>query len=1036
MFERVLKFFIENYKLNYILFFLVFGLGVYSYTLLPKEVSPVVEPDSVTIRGGYSGASLDTLNKMAVEEIEAEVKNIDGIDTISSRITPGRFSITLELKKGADKEKVQKEVDDAITAIKPDLPSDMNEPTISTVAHSRGLMQVSIYSKTLSRDKLIENAKALRLKLLGIKDISDVTIFGDSDIYYEVLIDDKKLDAYGLTQKQVIDIIPSISYTFPLGKIKSSRQDYYLSLTNKKDVLEEFQKTLLNIDDKVIPLKDVATIKKRYEDSATLASMNGKNAITLSLSQNPKGSAIEISKQVRELIGKFKKPEIEYDIRNDHSTVVKDRLDIVISNILMGIILITLMTSVLINIRMAIVIALGIPTSFVIGAIYFYLTGYSVNINSLIGVLIAIGIIVDDAIVISENIQQYIEKGFSPKEAAFLGTKEMAKPVTIASLTTIFAFIPLLMLTGRLGQIMELIPIAVSVFVVASLIESFLFLPIHSTHILHKNARTRSWRGIGDFYSKMLKIVIRNKILFLSIFLIATPLLMYNSLKHLRFKIFEPFDSTSISITYKASKETTLQDSIEIVQAIENDLLKHKKEFFIDYVGSTAGYRRSVAGGAEMYPYVGYVTLYLQKKVPSNFLEKYVTPYLSFYYDKKGRVRTEDSRQISRKLRKFLRKHRYKKRFHLEEISTLERRMGHSRTDIMIGLIDTDYKKVISGIKTLKSRLEKIKAVKFVSDNMKFGSSEIKINLNSHGKQLGITQKYLGNYIADLYLEKKKGVISDKKGMLDIKVSSEYKDSTKDFSTLKIALKNGQTVMLKDICDFGITQSLEKLTKDDGEVNFYVYANIDQDINTTGEVMKQVMPLLKELKKDGLRYKLRGEYRQKKILQKDMLKAIIIAVVLIFLSILYLFNSIRETLMIMSVIPLSFFGVLLAHQVMGFNLSIPSIVGALGLAGVIVNDGILMLSIIKTARRHTDIPTLAAKRFRPIILTSVTTVIGLSSLIFFATGQAVTFQPLAISLGFGLIWGTILNLFYLPVMYNFLPGISSKKINSNLTQEV
>ncbi len=159
--------------------------------------------------------------------------------------------------------------------------------------------------------------------------------------------------------------------------------------------------------------------------------MNGKNAITLAISQNPKGNAIVIAKKIKETIKKYKNPVIEYDIRRDNSSVIKERLDIVISNILMGIILITAMTAILINLRMAMVIALGIPTSFVMGAIYFYLTGYSININSLIGVLIAIGIIVDDAIVISENIQQYIEKGFEPKKAALLGTLEMAKPVTI-----------------------------------------------------------------------------------------------------------------------------------------------------------------------------------------------------------------------------------------------------------------------------------------------------------------------------------------------------------------------------------------------------------------------------------------------------------------------------------------------------------------------------------------------------------------------------------------------------------------------------
>ena len=832
------------------------------------------------------------------------------------------------------------------------------------------------------------------------------------------MIDDKKAKAYGLTQKEIIDVISNISYIFPLGKLENKKQEYYISLENKEDVLKEFQKTLLNINDKIIPLKDVATIKKRYRDSSTLASMNGKNAITLAISQNPKGNAIEISKKVKQLIEKNKIKDIEYDVRSDHSIVVKERLDIVISNILMGIILITVMTAILINMRMAMVIALGIPTSFVIGAIYFYLTGYSININSLIGVLIAIGIIVDDAIVISENIQQYIEKGFPPKKAALLGTLEMAKPVTIASLTTIFAFIPLLMLTGRLGHIMELIPIAVSVLVIASLIESFLFLPIHSVHILNKKAKTLSWKWITGGYEKILKITIRYRVLFLLIFLALTPYLIYDSLKHLRFKMFEGFDSNTISITYKASKDTSLQDSLKIVQTIENDLLKHKKEFFIDYVSSTAGYRRSAMGGAEMYPYVGYVTMYLQKKVPSNFLEKYITPYLSFYYSKEGRVRTQNSREISRKIRKFLRQQKYKQKFHLREINLLERRMGHSRTDIMVGIIGTDYKKVIEGINRLKSKLRKIKAVKFAGDNMKFGSSEIKLTLNDYGKKLGITQRYLGNYIADLYLEKKKGVISDKEGILDIKVSSKYKESLKDLGELQIPIKNNKTVMLKEICDFGISKSLEKLTKDDGEVNFYVYANVDQEINTTGEVMKQIQPLLKEFQKEGLRYKLRGEYRQKRILQQDMFKAIIVAIFLIFLSILYLFNSIRESLIVMSVIPLSILGVFLGHQIMGFNLSIPSIVGALGLAGVIVNDGILMLAIIKTAKTIDEIPHLAKRRFRPIILTSITTVIGLSSLIFFATGEAVTFQPLAISLGFGLIWGTILNLFYLPAIYS------------------
>jgi len=1027
MFDKTLKFFIENYKLNYILFFLIFGLGTYSYTLLPKEVTPVVEPDSITIRGGYSGASLDTLNKIAVEEIEAEVKNIDGVDSISSRITPGRFSVTLELKDGADKQKIEKDIDDTLDIIMTNLPSDMDKPTIRTVAHARGLMQVSVFSKKYSKNELIEYAKKLRLKLLNIKYISDITIFGDSDLYYEVLIDDKKARAYGVTSRDIIDLIPNISYINPLGSIEGKRQEFFISLENRADILTEFKETHLNIGDKVISLKDVATIKRRYQDSSTLASMNGKNAITLSISQNPKGNAIEISREVYRLLDKNKIEGMKFDVRSDHSIVVKERLDIVISNIIMAIILITLLTAILINLRMAVVIALGIPTSFIIGAIYFYLTGYSININSLIGVLIAIGIIVDDAIVISENIQQYIEKGYAPKEAAYLGTKEMAKPVVIASLTTIFAFIPLLMLSGRLGQIMELIPIAVSILVIASLIESFLFLPIHSTHILSKRAKTLSWERVTLVYSHSLKFLIKYRVVFMVLFLFLTPYFTYKGLAGLKFKLFESYDSSTVTITFKGSKEATLQDSYKIVQTLEKDLLKFKDKFSIDYVSSTAGYRRGVRG-TEMYPYVGYTALYLKKRAPQNFMEKYITPYLSFYYEKEGRDRVKNSKEISKELRGFLRKMNYKKSFHLREINVLESRMGYSRSDVMVGIIGTDYKKVIKTVQKLKKKLRSIDAVKFAGDNMKFGSSEIKLNLNSYGKQLGLTQKYLGNYISDLYLEKKKGVILEQKGLLDIKVSSSYRNQLNQFKFILIPLRNGQKVMLKDVCDFTITRSLEKLTKDDGEVNFYVYANIDQKIKTTGEVMSEIMPLLKELKKEGLRYKLRGEYRQKKMLKEDMLKAILVAIVLIFLSILYLFNSFGMTLMIMSVIPLSFLGVVIGHIIMGFDLSVPSIVGALGLAGVIVNDGILMLATIKGANSLSEVHILAKRRFRPIMLTSITTVVGLSSLIFFASGQAVTFTPLAISLGFGLIWGTILNLFYLPVVFSIYRFFKKERV--------
>jgi multidrug efflux pump subunit AcrB len=1020
MIDRILKFFIENYKINYALFILIFAAGIYSYTHIPKEISPTIEPNSITIRGSYSGASVDLLNRIAVSEIEAETKNIKGVDTISSSISPGRFSVTLELEDGADKQEVTDSAKDTISLIRQNLPSDMDEPVVRGVAHSRSIMHVSIRSSKISRGELKKLAKEFKIRLFNIKNVSDVTIFGDSDLIYELIIDEKKVNAYNLKINDVTKILSELSHIFPLGKIDNIKEQYYISTNNGKKLSSDLENTILNINNQQIMLRDIATINKTYEDSSTLASMNGKNSITLAISQNPLGDAIDIAEDIKQLISKMKIDGVEFDIRRDQSIIIKDRLNIIISNIILAVVLITLLTAVLINIRIAFIIALGIPTSFIMGAIYFYFTGYSINVNSLIGVLIAIGIIVDDAIVVSENIQQYIEKGYKASEAAYLGAKEMAKPVTIASLTTLFSFIPLLMISGRLGEIIQLIPIAFSALVFASLIESFVFLPIHAAHTLNSKSKTLSWDKVNNLYSKSLKLCVKYQKSFLITFVIIVPLLIFASIKISKFQMFPAFDATSVTITFKAKPTTTLEDSLKIVQTLEKDLLKNRDKFFIKHVSSTAGYRRSATGYAELYPYVGYISVELQKQKPQNFLDRFITPYLSPYYNDEGRVRDKSSQQISKEIREFLKEKEYKKTFNLSNLMVVEKKMGHAKADVRIGVVSDDYQKAIKAIRELEDAFSKIEGIKYFGDNVKLGIDEIKLNINSYGEALGVTEKYVGDYISNLFLSKKIGTIFDENELVDIKIkSTNYDKNLESFKSLQIPLKDGTLVRLHDVCEFKTIQSLEQLVKDDGETSFYVFANVDAKIITANEVIEKINPVINKLKKDGIELKFKGEREKTQTLKTEMILASFLAISLIFLSILYLFNSLRETLIVMSVIPFSLLGIFIGHFIMGLNISLPSLIGALGLAGVIVNDGIIMMATLNSASSKDNIYALAAKRFRPIILTSITTIIGLSSLIFFATAQAVSFQPLAVTLGYGLLWGTVLNLFYLPTMYNF-----------------
>ena len=1032
MFERLLRFFVNNSRFNYMLFILVFAVGIWSYNKTPKEIFPSFELEMISIKGSYSGASVDILDKMAVTEIEDNIKNLDSVDVMTTVISPGSFSIIVELKKGKNKYNEANKIKDTITLVKRNLPSDMDEPSVNVLNRSRSVVDISLTSNKYTTDELKPIAEELKSRILGVDGVNDVTVYGDSDKYFEVLLDDKKIEALDLNKNEIFSAISTLSYIFPIGKIEDPKKHYYISTYNGAKNEQDFANTLLKIGNKSVYVRDIAKISKKYEDSSTLYSFNGKNALSLAVEQADTADAILIVKAIKKLLPSLEKenPDVFMSVADDNSERIVDRLNIVISNILLGIMLITILVMLLINFRMSAIIAIGIPTSFVIAAVYMYFSGYTINMISLVGVLIAIGIVVDDAIVVSENIQQHIEEGYPPKEAAILGAKEMVEPVTIASFTTLFSFLPVLMISGTMGEVMKLIPIALSALVVASLIESFIFLPIHAAHTLKNGAKVTSWEKANKVYNSIIHFFMNWKKTFLTIFIIMVPVLTVYEIKTSKFQLFPKFDASDVKITFKANANTTLEESFKIVQEIEKEFMDKKDQFFIRSIDSVAGFRRDVGGNTERFPYVMYMTIELQKLKPANFLDKYVTPNLSFYYDEEGRERTLKSKEIAKKIKKFIEKKNFKDRYKLEEIAVLERKVGPVKADVKIGLISHDNQKVINAIEKLHNEIEAIKGIKSVSNSLKFGIDEIKIKINPYGEQLGITESFIGSYLSNLYLLKKKAVSFDDKEMLDIKVQSQNKDDFEGFKNTQIPLSDGTFIALDQIVELQTIRAFEQLIKDQGEKNFYIFANVDPDIITSTEVVEKIQPTLNKIEESGIRLVFKGEAEKKKSLANDMLLASGLALILIMLAMLYLFNSFRETFIVMSIIPFSLLGVIIGHNVMGLNLSMPSMIGALGLAGVVINDGIIMMTYLKKAKNMDEIFARATKRFRPIIITTVTTLIGMSSLIFFPTGQAVIFQPIAIALGFGLAWGTILNLIYLPVLYTITHKLRKSKIEA------
>ena len=1019
MFERFLRFFLTNSRMNYALFVLVFAIGIWSYSKMPKEVMPTFELDMISISGNYTGASVDILNKMAVVDIEDNVKAINGVTSTSTVISPGKFLIILEFQKGLNRYDILNKVKDAVTANLSKFPKDMDEPIVQIMDRNKDLVDLALTSETKSVDEMKEFADKFKSKLYEIEGISEVTIVGDSDKFYEIILDDEKLEAYGINKSDLFDKLSLISYVFPVGEIEGDKKHYYLSTNNGAKTQEELANTLLKLQNNTIYLKDIAKIKKKYEDATTLYSYNGQHSLSLSIKQNETANALEISKNIKNLIEKTKAKDIVINISNDNSKRIVDRLNVVTSNILFGIILITVLVALLINARMAFVIVIGIPTSFVIGAIYMYLFGYSINIISLIGVLIAIGIIVDDAIIVSENIQQHIEAGMEPKEAAIVGAKEMAEPVFIASITTIFSFLPLLMITGSMGEVMKLIPVALSVLVIASFIETFIFLPIHASHSLASNSKVTSWERANVIYSSVIHFFMRWKKTFILLFVILVPITTIMMIQNSKFQMFPQYDVNSIKISIKANENSTLENSFEIVQKIEKELLKEKENFFITSISSTAGYRRDSGGNSERNAYVMYMTVELTDFNGDNIIENYITPALSLFDRESIKTRTKTSMQITKMLSKYIKEEHFKEKFHLLEIDVLEQKVGPIKSDIQIGLISNNLQLTQECITKLETSLKSIQGITSTKNSIKYGNDEIKLEVNDYGKSLGVSESSLGSYLSNLYSIKTKTTAFDSTQMIDIKIKSKNKDDVENLKNTQITLSDGRIVYLKDVCTFNINKSLEQIVKDDGEQNFYLHANVDPKIITASEVLEKINPIIEEIKKSGVRVVLKGEAEKNKDLKNDMIAASTLALLLIMLSMLYLFNSFRETFIVMSVIPFSFLGVVLGHQFMGLNLSMPSLIGGLGLAGVVINDGIIMMTYLRTAKTIEDVFAGATRRFRPIVLTTVTTLIGMLSLVLYPSGESAIFQPIAVSLAFGLAWGTVLNLLYLPVIYSF-----------------
>lgn len=1030
MIRKFLEFAIDRPVLNHIFMVFMLVMSIFAYKSIPKEIFPPAQLDQISVTGFYAGASADVLDKMAVKNIEDKLKAIAEIDTIYTTIQNGSFSIVADILPGNDNQMILGEVKDIISNSRRDLPSDMDEPIAKVVVHNFPLILVAIAGDVPISD-LVDAADELKTRLALIPDLSDITIRGKSDEEILITLDPDKIDAYGLSKTAVYSAISSLSSIFPIGTIKAQGNHLYISTINGEKSKKRLEQSMLSVNGKRFYLGDIAHVKLGLADPNLLSHFNGKQNVSLDIQKTKEGNAIALTKEVRKVLAEYNekyKGKLTFEAYTDTSIWIKNRLNLVSSNILFGLILVMLALFLSLNLRIALVVGLGIPVSFMITLIFADSIGYSLNMLTLMGTLIALGMLVDEAIVVAENIYRHIEMGKSPREAAIDGSVEMFPAIVTATLTTVFAFLPLLIMSGKMGMFMKVLPIMISILLLSSLFEAFYFLPLHAKEFFSvgkieniDEKESSFWNALSRLYKTILGYFLKIKGIALFILVALIFIGTIGMAKITKFQLFPEFDVQQVYLSGKVNINNDLVETEGYVTQIEEALLNHLDKKSVESVTSVIGFKMNPDQTVDTGDNLFQIFVNLYEKAPENFFNKYINPLFSLEYDASNMIRKKRAQEIVKEIQSTIledmRNLKVNGKKVFEEFNVYAQQAGIVGHDIEIGFANPSPDKVMKAMAEVEANLSKVKGVHDISNNASEGERELKLRVNEYGQSLGLSEGYITQALRGSFFKAEYGKMFNDEGLVRIKIEDQDKDQKGSIDNFRLTTPDGKVVMLKDVCDFYYKKTLVRLFKEDGEKVRSLYASVDKHTVIPSEVMKNLQPLLEKIKKRGVKVIIKGEQKENTQIQREMMQAGLIAIFLIFLTLVWLFNSFLQPLIIVAIIPLSILGVLVGTKIMGLNLTMPGAMGIVGLAGVVVNDGLIMLEFIRKGKNIQEVLALAGQRLRPIVLTSVTTVLGLFTLIFFASGQALILQPMAVSLGFGVAWATVLNLYFVPLMY-------------------
>jgi len=986
---------------------------------LPLELFPSVKLEMVTVTTSFPGSSAEDVENLVSVPIEQQVKNVSGVKIVKSVSSEGFSRVTAEVYPGEDTRRIAWEIDSKINLIADDLPGDAEEPVTKEREASFPLVSVSI-SGDMQRDILYSSARKLRDELALLDGIDNVTSVGLPDPAIWVYLDYPRMVQFGLGIKEISDAINARNLDIPGANFTRNSADFLLRTEGKIRSVEDLLDipVVRSIEGKHVLLRDVATIALGEQREGLRSRINGRPAITFWVEKQKNVDIVDTVNRVRELSERYESelPEnMEVTLAFDRSHWVKSRLQTMLKSGSLGFVLVVILLTLFLDRKAAFIAALGIPVSFLGAAILMKMTGTTLNVLSMFGLIMMLGMVVDDAIIVVENVQRYISRGMEPLRAAVVGTKEVAWPVVATVLTNIAAFTPLLLATGLIGQFLSVIP-KVAIFALCfSLFEALVIMPSHCADWLPANRTTRAPRGnasllrVRGLYLRGLLFALRNRYAVIGCFTVifAVSVFMFIRIPNVMFYLH---DAEEIMIRVEnppsSSLEHTTASVAQVEEAVRQSVPTHVLKNTLSMVG-------------------------MDMSDPDNMFSigDHVATVLVEYEDYSARK--ENALELSR----------------IAENRVGETVTGPKQVDFLMTIGPPTGKPVdvkISGdeipvLMEIASRTRKFLSsqpgVSAATSNLVYGKPEARVDIDERKAGVfGIDKwsvareiKALGDGLT---------VAKTRVGEEEAEINLRYGRGESGVFSVKshqIPTPLGKRVPVGTVAEITDSKTPLEIRREKLRRTVTVTAEVDTRTTTSREVTANLSRHLGSLLENypGYSFRFAGEEEQYTQAISDIKKASLLALLLIYLILASILRSAFQPLIIMSVLPFCVTGVIVAILLRGEPMTLPAIIGMVALLGIVVNDSLLLMNFIN--RRAKKMPSKAVAivfsaryRFRPIVLTTLTTFSGLFSLMFAYKGQAGILAPMAASLGFGLVFSTFVILYLVPCLYLALDDIAKR----------